>query len=169
MCAAVWVESNLRGDVTLSSPIKLLLDTRYWSRVFYTKIYSFNFHNNLKCYAVLSLIQLFVTPWTVAHQAPHPWEFSRQGYWSGLPFPTPGDLPNPGIKPRSPMLQVDSLPAEPPGKPKNTAVGSLSLLQGIFLTQELNWGLQHCGHILYHLRCQGSPSAPQFAPFKQYY
>ena len=51
-----------------------------------------------------------------------------QDYWGGLPFPTPGDLPNPGIKPRSPMLQVDSLPAEPPGKPKNTAVGSLSLL-----------------------------------------
>ena len=53
-------------------------------------------------------------------------------------FPSPGDLPNPGIKPRSPTLWVDSLPAEPQGKPKNTGVGSLSLLQWIFLTQESN-------------------------------
>ena len=51
------------------------------------------------------------------------------------PFPSPGDLPNPGIEPRCPALQVDSLPAEPPGKPKNNGVGSLSLLQGIFPTQ----------------------------------
>ena len=57
-------------------------------------------------------------------------EFSRPEYWSGKPFPCPGDLPNPGIKPRSPALQADSLPAELPGKPKNTGVGSLSLLQG---------------------------------------
>ena len=54
-----------------------------------------------------------------------------------LVFPPPGGLPNPEIEPRSPALQVDSLPAEPQGKPKNTGVGSLSLLQGIFLTQEL--------------------------------
>ena len=56
-------------------------------------------------------------------------EFSRPEYWSGWPFPSPGDLSNPGIKSRSPALQVDSLPAEPQGKPKNTRVGSLSLLQ----------------------------------------
>ena len=68
-------------------------------------------------------------------------EYSRPEYWSGYPFPYPGDLPNPGIKPRSPALQVDSLPAEPPRKPKNTGVGSLSLLKGIFLTQESNRGL----------------------------
>ena len=72
-----------------------------------------------------------MTPWTVAPQAPLFMEFSRQEYWSGLPCLPPGDLPNPGIKPRSPALQADSLPAEPPGKPKNTGVGSLSLLQGI--------------------------------------
>ena len=65
-------------------------------------------------------------------------ESSRPEYWSGRPFPPPGDLPNPGIEPRSPALQADSLPAEPQGKPKNTGVGSLSLLQGIFPTQELN-------------------------------
>jgi len=59
-------------------------------------------------------------------------------------FPSPGDLLNPGIESRSPALQADSLPTEPPGKPKNTGVGSLSLLQHIFLTQESNWGLLHC-------------------------
>ena len=59
-----------------------------------------------------------------------PWGFSRQEYWSGLPCPAPGHLGNPGIEPRSPTFQVDSLPSEPPGKPKNIGVGSLSLLQG---------------------------------------
>ena len=66
----------------------------------------------------LSCVQLFVTPWTIACQAPLSMGFSRQEYWSGLPFPSPGDLPNPGIEPRSPALQADSLPSEPPGKPK---------------------------------------------------
>ena len=65
-------------------------------------------------------------------------ELSRPEYWSGEPFPSPGDLPNPGIEPRSPALQADSLPTEPPGKPQNPGVGSLSLLQGIFPTQESN-------------------------------
>ena len=62
----------------------------------------------------LSHVRLFVTPWTVAHQAPQSMGFSRQEYWSGLPFPSPGDLPNPGTEPRSPALQADSLPSEPP-------------------------------------------------------
>ena len=74
------------------------------------------------------------------------------------PLPSPGDLPNPGIKPRFPTLQADPLPAEPQGKPKNTGVGSLSLLQ-IFLTQESNQGLLHCRQILYQLSYQGSPSS----------
>ena len=73
-----------------------------------------------------------------------------------LTYPPPGDLPNPGIKPRSPALQVESLPTEPPGKPKNTGVGSLSLLQEIFPTQELNWGLLYYRQILYQLSYQGS-------------
>ena len=84
-------------------------------------------------------------------------EFSRPEYWSGLPCPPPGDLPNPGIEPRSPVLQMDSLPAEPSVKPKCTAMGSLSLLQWIFLIQELNWGLLHCRWILYQLSYEGSP------------
>ena len=64
--------------------------------------------------------------------------FSRQEYWSGLLCLLSGELSNPGIEPRSPALQADSLLPEPPGKPKNTGVGSLSLLQGIFLSQESN-------------------------------
>ena len=100
-----------------------------------------------------------------------PWGFSMQQYWNGLSCPSPGDLPNPGIKPRSPALQVvqlDSLPTEPPGKPyrsssvlsdslqshglyspwnspgQNIGGDGLSLLQGIFPTQGLNPGLPHC-------------------------
>ena len=67
-----------------------------------------------------SLVRLFVTLWTIAHQAPVSMEFSRQEYWSGLPFPSPGDLPDPAIKPMSLALQAGSLPSEPPGKPKDT-------------------------------------------------
>ena len=66
----------------------------------------------------LSRVQLLATPWTVAHQAPPSMGFSRQEYWSGLPFPAPGDLPDPGIEPRFPALQADTLTSEPPGKPK---------------------------------------------------
>ena len=66
--------------------------------------------------------------------------FSKLESWSGLPCLPLGDLPHPGIKPRSPAVQADSLPSEPPGKPKNTGVGSLSLLQQISPAQELNWG-----------------------------
>ena len=65
----------------------------------------------------LSRVQLFVTSWTIAHQAPPSMEFSRQQYWSGVPFPSPGDLPDPGIEPRSPALRADTLPSEPPGNP----------------------------------------------------
>ena len=65
-------------------------------------------------------------------------------------------LPNPGIKPTSPALQVDSLPSEPPRKPKNTRVGSLSLLHGIFPNQESKLGLLHCRQILYQLSYQRS-------------
>ena len=65
----------------------------------------------------LSCVQLFVTRWSVAHQAPQSMGFSRQEYWSRLPFPSPGDPPDPGIELRSPALQRDTLPSEPPGKP----------------------------------------------------
>ena len=90
------------------------------------------------------------------HRHHCPWGCSRQEYWSELPSSPPAHLPNPGIEPRSPALQVDSLPSEPPGKPKNTGVRSLLILQGIFPTQELNWGFLYCRQILY----QGSPQEP---------
>ena len=115
-----------------------------------------------------------------------PWNFSRQESWSGLPFPSSGDLPNPGIKPPSPALQADDLQSEPPGKillkseseshsvvsdslqshglcsswnspGQNTRVSSLFLLQGIFPTQGSNPGLPHSRWILYQLSHKGSP------------
>ena len=95
----------------------------------------------------LSRVRLFATPWTVAYQAPPSVGFSRQECWSGLPFPSPGDLPHPGIKPGSPALWADALPSEPPGKPrKNHIVGQSSLageltpLIVIFLP---HWHLQY--------------------------
>ena len=63
----------------------------------------------------LSRVRLFETPWTVAYQASPSTEFSRKEYWSGLPFPSPGDLPDPGIEPGSPALEADPLTSEPPG------------------------------------------------------
>ena len=65
----------------------------------------------------LSHVRFFATPWSVACQAPLSMEFSRQEYWSGLPIPSPEDLPDPGIEPRSPSLQADAIPSEPPAKP----------------------------------------------------
>ena len=99
---------------------------------------------------LLSRVWLFATPWTIQSM-----EFSRPEYWDGWPSPSPGDLPNSGIEPRSPALQVDFLPAEPQGK--NTRVGSLPLLQRIFPTQQSNWGIPHHRQIHYQLRYQGSP------------
>ena len=80
----------------------------------------------------LSRIQLFATPWTVACEAPPSMEFSRQEYWNGLPFPSSVDLPDPGIKPRSPALQAAALPSEPPGKPPNIYLAVLGLSCGMW-------------------------------------
>ena len=122
------------------------------------------------------LLQLCLTPWTVAHQAFLSMGFFRQEYWSGLPCPPPGDLPNPGVKCTSltapalaggffttsttdPMVCKPTrllCPRDTPGK--NTGVGCLSILQGICPTQGSNPGLLHCGRILYCLRHQGNPS-----------
>ena len=72
------------------------------------------------------------TPWTATHQAPVSMRFSRQGYWSGLPFPSPGYLPNPGIEPGSPALQTDSLLTELQGKPIVTDIQMFTLLKEPF-------------------------------------
>ena len=66
----------------------------------------------------LSRVRLFATPWTIAYQASPSMGFSRQEYWSGLPFPSPGDLPYPGLEPRSPALWADALSSKLPGKHK---------------------------------------------------
>ena len=127
---------------------------------------------------LLSRARLLVTPWTAAYQAPPSMGFSRQEYWNGVPLPSPMDYTvhgilqarilvweafpffrgssQPRIKPMFPALQADSLPTEPQGKPKNTVVGGLSLIQGIFPTQESNPGLLHCRQILYQLSYQFS-------------
>ena len=118
-------------------------------------LFSFVFHSHwdiIYIWKCLSRVWLFATLWTIQSM-----EFSRPEYWSEWPFPSPGDLPNQGIKSRSPALLVDSFPAEPQGKPKNTGMGSLSLLQQIFLTQESNQCLLRCRWILYQLSYQGSP------------
>ena len=80
----------------------------------------------------LSLVRLFATHWTVTYRAPLPIGFSRQEYWSGLPFPSPGDLPNPGIKPVSPMLRADALLSEPPGnRCSNRRLSAHTLFNGL--------------------------------------
>ena len=98
------------------------------------------------CCQLLSHIRLFATPWTAARQAPLSTGFSRQEYWSGQPLPSPGDLPDPGIKPGSPELQADSLLSEPPGKPEghypewekvNLRKGTYSMIPCIW---HLGWG-----------------------------
>ena len=100
---------------------------------------------------LLSAVFVWRIPWTEEPGGLQSVEFSRPEYWSGWSFPSPEYLPDPGIKPSSPALQMDSLPAEPKGKLKNTGVGNLSLLHWIFPTQESNQGLLHCRWILYQL------------------
>ena len=100
---------------------------------------------------LFSPVRLSMTPWTVQSM-----EFSRPEYWNGWLVPSPGYLPNPMIKTRSSALQADPLPSDPPRKSKNTEVGSLSLLQCIFLTHEWKQVLLHCRWILYQLSYQSS-------------
>ena len=119
----------------------------------------------------LSSVWLFATPWTVAHQAPPSMGFSRQEYWSGLPFSSPRDLPDPGIEPRFPALQAEALTSEPPGEPQIFlwapflgGWGVARILEWLavpfsrrsFSTQGLNPGLPHCRQTLYCLNHQGS-------------
>ena len=92
----------------------------------------------------------------MAHQVPLLVGILQARILECVASPPLGDLPNPGIKLKSPALQVDSLPSEPPRKPKNTGVDSLFFIQGIFLTQELNRGFLYCRRILYQLSYQGS-------------
>ena len=115
--------------LALFSPIfKFIFHFFYWFffHCSYFVIFKSSFYSEFSLYIVmkvkvkvklLSRVGLFVTLWTVTHQAPQSMGFSRQEYWSGVPFPSPGDLPDPGIKPRSPALEADILTSETPGKP----------------------------------------------------
>ena len=106
----------------------------------------------------LSRVRLFVTPWTVAHQASPSMEFSRHEYWGGLPFPSPGDLPDPGIEPGSPTLQAEALPSEPPGK--EAVLEALSYphrhcLKGCFVIFRSECSILTTGRILEHFIAGG--------------
>ena len=152
--SCVWLFATLWTVARQAPPSTGFSRQEYWSGChFLLQGSSTYFLINFKC------------PQTIAYQAFPSTGFSRQEYWSGLPFPSPGDLPIPGIEPRSPMLQADSLPAEPQGKPKNTGVGLLSLLQWIFPTQELNQGLPYCSWILYQLNQKGRPTILKWVPY----
>ena len=111
-CTTLWVpiDSSLPGSAV---PGILQARTLEWVAISFSNAWKWK----VKVKS-LSHVWLFVTPWTAAYQAPPSMGFSRQEYWSGLPFPSPGDLPNPGIEPGSPALQTDTLPSEPPGKPR---------------------------------------------------
>ena len=124
---------------------------------YFIKIINLNSEHRLCC-VLYSVAQSCPTakPWTVAHQASLSMGILQARILELVAIPFSRDLPNPGIQPRSPILQVNPLPSEPPGKPVNTGAGSLSLLQEIFLTQESNWGPLHCRRILYQLSYQGS-------------
>ena len=89
----------------------------YFGSTFSSLAYSNRVGYQPACTYVLTRALPFVTPWTVAHQAPLSMGFPRQEYWSGLPCPPPGDLPDPGIKPKSPALQAGSLPLSHRGSP----------------------------------------------------
>ena len=102
-----------------------MMATNYWAFCMCQAVYTYiiKLLNDEESHSLkvkvksLSRVQLFATPWTVALQAPLSMGFFRQEYWSGLPFPSPGDIPDPGIEPRFLALRADALTSEPPGKP----------------------------------------------------
>ena len=99
----------------------------------------------------LSRVWLFATPWTVAHQALPSMGFSRQEYWSGLPFPSPGELLDPGIEPGSPALQAGALPSEPPGKPYWTFKSLWYFLMNLGGRYVIFFSLKSLGPLSLHL------------------
>ena len=136
---APWLNRSVEAE---TNQIKTLTESHQqyptWEIVNILKISKSSVENHLHQLEVkwrsevksLSHVRLFVTPWTVAYQAPPSMGFSRQEYWSGLPFPSPGDLPKPGIEPVSSALQTDTLPSEPPGKPCTSLVMLITVMFG---------------------------------------
>ena len=101
-----WIEQRRK------SPLSFHLTQKAFNKIQHTFMMKWS-----EVVKLLSRVRLFATPRIVAYQASQSMGFSRQEYWSWLPFPSPGDLPNPGIEPRSPTLEADGLPTELPGKP----------------------------------------------------
>ena len=99
---------------------------------------------------LLSHVRLFATLWTVAYQAPPSMGFFRQEYWSGLPFPSPGDLPDPGIEPGSPALQADALPSELPGKSSSSLGNSNVQLRLAYSCGSQMWLHQNPWELIKH-------------------
>ena len=109
-------------------------------------MYPYIYVYEVKWSEVIQTCPTFCDRWTVAHQAPPSMGFSRQEYWSGLPFPSPGDLPNPGIEPRSPTLQADALTSAPPGKPSiHTYIDIYSEVQLSHKKRRKSYHLWHHG------------------------
>ena len=98
-----------------------------------------------------------MTPWTVARQALLSVEFSRQEYWSGLPFPSPGDLPDPGIEPKSAALEVDSLPSELPKKPPGLPGKLDHMVNSIFTFKRKLHTVFHSTNLYSHSQCKKIP------------
>ena len=148
-CDNVWhhffdlkIKANKRSKICHSPDYKNETATQLWSSAWILSLPERVFSSEGQLFLVLEHIFCEKVYHLVAQSRPlcDPMDcslpgFSRQEYWSGLPCPPSGDLTKPGIEPRYSALQVHSLPSEPPGKPMNTTVGSLSLLQGNFLTQ----------------------------------
>ena len=110
-----WLKSSARGE--RGPRHSCALPSRQCSALIVLTFQYSPYKNERNKVKLISCVWLFAAPWTVAYQGPLSTGSSRQGYWSGLPFPSLGDLPNPGIEPGSPALQADALPSEPPGKP----------------------------------------------------
>ena len=146
-------EDTLPNITQLSSRIEIRIQAIYNFRsciLTPSTIYYFPIKWSESCSVVVNSLQ--------PHGLYNPWNSPGQNTGVGNCSLLQGIFPTEGLNPaRSPALQVDSLPAEPSGKPKNTGVDSLSLLQRIFPTQKSNWGLLHCRWILYQLSYEGSP------------
>ena len=119
MCYSPWGHKESDTTERMNNDNRLSFPSLY-SELFHSKLEMIPPFLNLCAVPSLSVVSDSVTPGIVVHQAPLSTGFPRQECWNGLLFPTPGDLPNLGIKPRSPALQANSLLPEPPGKPKNT-------------------------------------------------
>ena len=164
-----WTTEHNEVSLALwSFPCWFLLGRDFWSPFFGLQVPSLpSNHNSGRVLRkvkvkVAQSVWLFVTPWTIVHG------ILQASILEWVAFPFSRGSYQPRIEPRSPTLQTDSLSAEPQGKPKNTGVGSLSLLQWIFLTQELNQGLLHCRWILYQLSYQGTLVGDLLKVFNKY-